>query len=95
MLYIKAGDFVALAELNDVIARLAGFHLAINTYIGSISFIMKGSGMEDRWKTISYSNVIEHMITGNAYFEQYVYIFSTTALVLRVSIEPLNRRKSE
>ncbi len=88
LLYTKAGDFVeASDELNDVIARLARFHLA-NTYMGSIRFVMKGSGMEDLWKTISYPNIIEHMITEEMHISSSMFTFS--ARLHSCSVYPRN-----
>ena len=55
----------ASPELDRLIIRLGGFHLAMS-YMGSIGFIMRGSGIEDLWETVYAPNTVEHMLTGHA-----------------------------
>ena len=44
---------------------LGGFHLMMS-YVGSLGFVMKGSGLQEALETIYGSNTVEHMFTGKA-----------------------------
>jgi len=86
-LYAKADDIVeASPELDSIIVRLGGFHLAMS-YMGSIGFIMKGSGLEDLWETVYAPNSIEHMLTGHAYARALRSHFLTSAALTSLIIQ--------
>ena len=66
-LYIKATEIVAsVTDLPNIFIRLGGFHLNMS-YMGSLGFIMAGSGLESMWETVYAPNSIPHMQTGHAY----------------------------
>ena len=66
-LYIKATGIVAsVTDLPNIFIRLGGFHLTMS-YMGSLGFIMAGSGLESMWETVYAPNSIPHMQTGHAY----------------------------
>lgn len=68
-LYIKAKDIVSSnqnGDLSNVIVRLGGFHLLMS-YLGSIGYIMDGSGIAELWSTVYGSSSVPHMLSGHAY----------------------------
>ncbi|CAI6365558.1 unnamed protein product [Macrosiphum euphorbiae] len=66
-LYIKARNIVESSKLNpQIVVRLGGFHLLMS-FMGSIGYIMAGSGLRELWKTIYAANSIDKMMTGHAY----------------------------
>ena len=66
-LYIKAVEIVMSSpDLPNIFVRLGGFHLLMS-YMGSLGFIMAGSGLESMWETVYAPNSIQHMLTGHAY----------------------------
>ena len=64
-LYIKTVDIAHKANLNIVI-RLGGFH-TLMSFLGSISHLMHGSGLEEIMGLMFGSNTIEHVLSGKAY----------------------------
>jgi hypothetical protein len=86
-LYAKADDIVeASPELDRIIVRLGGFHLAMS-YMGSIGYIMRGSGIEDLWETVYASKSIEHMLTGHAYARALRSHFLTAAALTSIMLQ--------
>lgn len=66
-LYIKAAEIVAAStDLPDVVVRLGGFHLLMS-YLGSIGYIMGGSGLDTLWETVYAAGTVIYMMTGHAY----------------------------
>lgn len=68
-LYIKAREIALESDLQiskSIVMRLGGFHLLMS-FMGSIGFIMAGSGLQDLWKVIYASTSTEQMVTGHAY----------------------------
>lgn len=69
-LYIKAVELVLAAEecsvLKMVWVRLGGFHMLM-PFLGSIGYIMGGSGLEELWNTIHAKNSIPSMLNGHTY----------------------------
>jgi len=66
-LYIKAAEITASSsDLSNVIIRLGGFHLLMS-FLGSIGFIMTGSGLDALWETVYAPASVVHMLTGHAY----------------------------
>ncbi|XP_029341748.1 uncharacterized protein LOC100571724 isoform X2 [Acyrthosiphon pisum] len=66
-LYIKARNIVESSKLNpQIVVRLGGFHLLMS-FMGSIGYIMAGSGLRELWNTIYAANSIDKMMTGHAY----------------------------
>lgn len=66
-LYIKAAEITASSsDLSNVIIRLGGFHLLMS-FLGSIGFIMTGSGLDALWETVYAPASVMHMLTGHAY----------------------------
>jgi hypothetical protein len=64
-LYVKAVDIVIAEKLN-VVVKLGGFH-TILSFLGSIGFFMRGSGLEEVLGVIYGPNVIEHVLSGKDY----------------------------
>lgn len=66
-LYITASEILAAGqELNKVIVRLGGFHLLMS-YLGSIGYIMNGSGLEQLWEMVYAKGSVVHVLTGHAF----------------------------
>ncbi|CAD6231375.1 GSCOCG00012225001-RA-CDS, partial [Cotesia congregata] len=69
-LYWKARDITAAADpntdLSKVVVRLGAFHLLMS-FIGSIGYIMSGSGLEEIFKLIYAENCVQHIMSGHAY----------------------------
>lgn len=66
-LYIKARNIVESSKLNpQIVVRLGGFHLLMS-FMGSIGYIMAGSGLRELLNTIYAANSIDKMMTGHAY----------------------------
>jgi len=55
--YIKATEIVQATkpELKNIVVRLGGFHLLMS-YMGTIGYVMGGSGLEDLWETVYAPN---------------------------------------
>jgi len=63
-LYIKAAEIVAAStDLSNVVVRLGGSHLLMS-YLGSIGFIMGGSGTEAMWETVYAAGTVTHNADG-------------------------------
>ena len=87
-LFAKADD-IALTnptELDRLLIRLGGFHMAIS-YMGGIGFIMKGSSIEDVLATVYAPNTIVHMLTGHAYSRTLRGHFLVAAALTQLMIE--------
>jgi hypothetical protein len=67
-LYIKAAEIVKSSdpELKRIVVRLGGFHVLMSL-MGSIGYVMGGSGQADLWETVYAPNTVIHMMTGHAY----------------------------
>ena len=70
-LYMKAKDIVSSGSYPEggvpyLIVRLGGFHLLMS-YLGSIGYIMGGSGISELWSTVFASSSVPHMLSGHAY----------------------------
>ena len=67
-LYIKAAELIAATPyLSSVLfAVLGGFHMLMS-YMGSIGYVMGGSGIEQLWEEVYAPASVNHMITGHAY----------------------------
>ena len=64
-LWYKAIAIIQENNLN-IVCRLGGFHLLMSI-LGSIGFLMSGSGIEELLEQVYASNVIHHIISGKAY----------------------------
>ena len=66
-LYIKAAEIVESSpDLSLIFVRLGGFHLLMS-YMGSVGYIMAGTGLDSLWETVYASNTVVHMLTEHAY----------------------------
>ena len=63
-LWHKATE-IANAMSLSIVLILGGFHLMMS-YVGSLGFVMKGSGLQEALETIYGSNTVKHMFTGKA-----------------------------
>lgn len=52
-------------ELKSKVLKLGGLHIEMN-YLGCISHIMAGSGLEDLLELVYASNAVTHMLSGKA-----------------------------
>ena len=50
----------------NVVVRLGGFH-QLMSFLGSIGFLMDGSGLRDTLETVYAPLTVGHMFTGKAY----------------------------
>ncbi|CAH2218497.1 jg2186 [Pararge aegeria aegeria] len=67
-LYYKAREIIECCkhELTSVIVRLGGFHLLMS-FMGTIGFIMDGSGLKELFCTIFAENSVDKILNGHAY----------------------------
>ena len=69
-LYFKAREIVSSYEedskLSNTVVRLGGFHLLMS-FMGSIGYIMNGSGLKELFNTIYATHSIEKIMAGHAY----------------------------
>lgn len=67
---MKAREIVAASdsnsELTNVFVRLGGFHMLMS-FLGSIGYIMDGSGIKEALSQIYASNSVDKMLDGHAY----------------------------
>ena len=63
-LWLKAMRIIK-AENLPIVCRLGGFH-TLMSYLGSIGYIMKGSGLEELFEEVYAPNVIQHIMSGKA-----------------------------
>jgi hypothetical protein len=63
-LWIKAISIIKCKSMN-IVCRLGGFHMLMS-FIGSIGFMMKGSGLEEALECVYGVNALTHMISGKA-----------------------------
>ena len=68
-LFQKATQIVTMSDraspLKRIILRLGGFHTEMS-FLGSVGFIMSGSGLQDVLQTIYAQNAVAHMLSGKA-----------------------------
>ena len=69
-LYWKAREILSSTEnrliLDNVFLRLGGFHLLMS-FMGSIGYIMAGSGLKEVWETVYAPKSTEKMMTGHSF----------------------------
>lgn len=69
-LFIKAVNIVKSADssspISKLVVRLGGFHMLMS-FLGTIGFIMNGSGIEELYNTVYAKNTVVHMMSGHAY----------------------------
>ena len=63
-LWLRAFEIIKSKSMN-IVCRLGGFHTMMS-FIGSIGFMMKGSGLEEALETVYGTNVVNHIISGKA-----------------------------
>ena len=51
--------------LNHNVVRMGGFHLPMSA-IGSLGYLMNGSGLEEALQEVYGSTTVQHMMTGKA-----------------------------
>ncbi|KAK4886719.1 hypothetical protein RN001_002990 [Aquatica leii] len=67
-----------------IVTIFCGFHLLMS-YMGSIEYIMGGSGLENMWSLVYAKASISHMMTGHAYSRS-VRAHFLTQLAIRVML---------
>lgn len=63
-LYMKAQQILCnckVKELENVVARIGGFHLLMS-YFKAVGTIMEGSGLKELWSTVYASNSVDKML---------------------------------
>jgi len=69
-LYLKTREIIATCTgesmFSNVFVRLGGFHLLMS-YLGSIGYIMAGSGLKERMSVIFAPNSVDKILLGHAY----------------------------
>ncbi|KAJ8043553.1 hypothetical protein HOLleu_10691 [Holothuria leucospilota] len=63
-LWLKAYE-IATSKALKIVLILGGFH-TLMSFLGSIGYIMKGSGLEEAIGTIYGKNTVDHIMTGRA-----------------------------
>ena len=64
-LWYKASGVIAEKDLK-IVYRLGGFH-TLMSFIGSIGYMMSGSGLEEALGQVYAENTVPHMMSGKAY----------------------------
>ena len=83
-LYIKAADIIAASDdLTKVFVRLGGFHLLMS-FMGSIGYIMAGSGLEELWESVYAKGSVVHMMSGHAYSRALCAHFLTQSALAKI-----------
>jgi len=94
-LYIKAAEIVAAStDLSNVVVRLGGSHLLMS-YLGSIGFIMGGSGTEAMWETVYAAGTVTHMLTGHAYARAHLLTSAALSAMLLLKHDQLDDDQRE
>ena len=89
-LYAKATEMVAAnRELLSVVIRLGGFHLLMS-YLGSVGYIMGGSGLKELWTLIYGPESIDKMLTGHSYARSLRAHFLTQLALVIVLLSQVN-----
>jgi hypothetical protein len=63
-LWLRATEIVRAKSMN-VVLILGGFHLMMS-YMGSLGFIMRGSGLSEALQQIYGPNAVDHLLSGKA-----------------------------
>lgn len=59
------------------------------SYMGSIGYIMAGSGLEALWETVYAPNTVVHMLTGHAYARALrAHLLTSAAIVSLIVNQP-------
>lgn len=61
--------------------RLGGFHLLMS-YLGSVGYIMTGSGLAELWERVYAKGSVVHMLTGHAFSCAHILTFTALICVL-------------
>ena len=91
-LWYKAVGIIENERLN-VVCRLGGFHLLMS-FLGSIGFLMGGSGLEDLLENIYAPNVIQHILSGKAFSRAVRGHMLTHTTLLQLMLEELLESES-
>ena len=76
-------------ERMNIVCRLGGFHLLMS-FLGSIGFLMGGSGLEVVLENVSAPNVIQHILSGKDFSKAVrSHMLTHTALLQLMLEEPL------
>lgn len=90
-LFMKCSEIVLSADKNDilssVIVRLGGFHLLFS-FLGSVGYVMKGSGIEELWETVYAKNSIPHMMTGHSFARAVRAHILTAVILIQLIVDP-------
>ena len=81
--YIKAVDVIAACqpELCSLFARLGGFHWLMSA-LGSLGYVMGGSGLDDVFKTVYAPGTVPHIMSGHAYSRAFrAHLLASSALL--------------
>ena len=90
-LYVKVAEIIASTpEFRDIfLAILGGFHMAMS-YLGSIGYIMRGSGLEDMWTEVYAPDSVNQMMTGHHYSRSIRANYLAGAAVCKVISDSAN-----
>ncbi|KAF2885954.1 hypothetical protein ILUMI_20218 [Ignelater luminosus] len=75
--------------LKSLFIRLGGFHFLLS-FLGAVSHIMAGSGLEEAWMLVYAKNSILQMMRGKAYSRAICALFLTQEALVAVFIETHN-----
>lgn len=95
-LYLKAIRIVSSTPtFSNVILRLGGFHLLMS-FLGTIGYIMAGSGLEEVLSLIYAENSIQHILSGHAFaraIRAHLLVSSALQKILVQKIHPINKEQ--
>ncbi|KYN08445.1 hypothetical protein ALC62_00577 [Cyphomyrmex costatus] len=89
----KARDIVAAADpslgLENIFIRLGGFHLLMS-FMGSIGYVMQGSGLEQIFYNIYAENCVQKIMCGHAYSRAVRAHILTQLALTKIIMENIN-----
>ena len=83
LLWCKTQGLIADKGLN-IVCRLGGFH-TLMSFMGSIGYMMSGSGLEEIWRQVYAENTVPHLMSGKGYSRarrRYVLVHSALCNLL-------------
>ena len=92
-LYIKAYEIVADQNMN-IFVRLGGFHQMMS-FLGSLGYVMEGSGLREALETVYAPISVGHMFSGKAYSRALRGHLLTYSALMSLIIEPYMNMLSE
>ena len=92
-LFLKAFEIVN-AKSMPIFVRLGGFH-QLMSFLGSIGFIMEGSGLREAFECVYAPISVGHMLSGEAYARAVCSHLMVSSALISIILEPYLNSLSE